>query len=115
MGVKDLNMELYKKVYLIRKVEEKICEHYHEDEMKTPVHLSIGEEAISAGVCTALGPENQVLGSYRSHGIYLVKTGDTDKFFAELYGKETGLAKGKVGSMHLSAPEVGFLGTSAIG
>jgi TPP-dependent pyruvate/acetoin dehydrogenase alpha subunit len=114
MSVKDLNSELYRKMYLIRKVEEKICEHYPEDEMKTPVHLSIGEEAISAGVCTALGPESQVFGTYRSHGIYLAKTGETDKFFAELYGKETGLAKGKAGSMHLSAPEAGFLGTSAI-
>lgn len=110
----ELNLELYTKMYLIRKTEEKIREHYLEDEMKTPVHLSVGEEAVAAGVCTALGPKNHIFGTYRSHGIYLAKTGETDKFFAELYGKATGIAKGKVGSMHLSAPEFGFLGSSSI-
>ena len=109
-----LNIELYKKLYLIRRSEEKIRENYSENEMRTPVHLSIGEEAISAGVVHALGPKDQMLGTYRSHGIYLARTGETDKFFAELYGKNTGLVKGKAGSMHLSAPEFGFLGTSAI-
>jgi len=100
----ELNLELYKKVYLIRSAEEKIQEHYMEDEMKTPMHMSMGEEAIVAGVCQALNAEDQVFGTYRSHGIYLAKTGETDRFFAELYGKETGMAKGKAGSMHLSAP-----------
>lgn len=112
--MKNINLDLYKKMYLIRSAESRICEYYHENEMKTPVHLSIGEEAISAGVCTALGTDGQVFGTYRSHGIYLSRTGDTDKFFAELYGKETGLANGVAGSMHLSAPEEGFMGTSAI-
>lgn len=110
----DLNVELYKKVYLIRRTEEKIREHYMEDEMKTPVHLSIGEEAIAAGVCQALNAEYQIFGTYRNHGIYLAKTGETDKLFAELYGKQTGIAKGKAGSMHLSAPEANFLGSSAV-
>jgi pyruvate dehydrogenase E1 component alpha subunit len=110
----DLNVELYKKVYLIRRTEEKIREHYMEDEMKTPVHLSIGEEAIAAGVCQSLNAEDQIFGTYRNHGIYLAKTGETDKFFAELYGKQTGIAKGKAGSMHLSAPESNFLGSSAV-
>ncbi len=113
--MKELSIELYKKVFLIRTAEEKICEHYMEDEMKTPVHLSVGQEAISAGVCAALGDDDgQVLGTYRSHGIYLARTGESDKFFAELYGKATGVAQGVAGSMHLSAPDQGFLGTSAI-
>lgn len=112
--MQKLNFELYKKMFLIRKTEEQICRLYPEDEMKTPVHICIGEEAIAAGVCSALKAEDQVFGTYRSHGIYLSKTGETDKFFAELYGKNTGLVKGKVGSMHLSAPESGFFGTSAI-
>lgn len=112
--MQKLNFDLYKKVYLIRNTEEKIREYYMENQMKTPMHLSMGEEAIAAGVCHALDPEDQVFGTYRSHGIYLAKTGETDKFFAELYGKKTGVAKGKAGSMHLSAPELGFLGTSAV-
>ena len=109
-----LNLELYKKGYLIRRTEEKIREYYLENEMKTPVHLSIGEEAIAAGVCQALSIEDQIFGTYRNHGIYLARTGETDKFFAELYGKQTGAARGKAGSMHISAPESNFLGSSAV-
>jgi pyruvate dehydrogenase E1 component alpha subunit len=110
----SLSLELYRKMYLIRRTEEAICRHYNEDEMKTPVHLSIGEEAIAVGVIHALAAHDQFFGTYRSHGIYLARTGETDKFFAELYGKETGLLRGRAGSMHLSAPESGFMGTSAV-
>ena len=85
-----LNLELYKKLYLIRKAEKKIQEYYLEDEMKTPMHMSMGEEAIVVGVCTALKPKDQILGTYRSHALYLAKTQDSDKFFAEMHGKATG-------------------------
>lgn len=110
----ELNLELYKKIYLSRKTEEKIQEHYNEDEMKTPMHMSMGEEAIAVGVCHSLKEEDQIFGTYRSHAVYLAKTGDTDNFFAEMYGKDTSLQKGKSGSMHLCAPELGFMGSSAI-
>jgi TPP-dependent pyruvate/acetoin dehydrogenase alpha subunit len=112
--MKQLNIILYKTMYLIRRAEEVIQAHYLEDEMKTPMHMSMGAEAIAAGVCHALKPEDQVLGSYRSHGIYIAKTQETDKFFAEMYGKVTGTCKGKAGSMHLIAPEAGLVCTSAI-
>ena len=82
--------------------------------MKTPMHMSTGAEAICAGVCQALRPQDQVIGTYRTHGIYLAKTGETDRFFAEMYGRATGMAKGKAGSMHLTAPEAGLICTSAI-
>jgi len=107
-------MELYKKLYLIRKCEEFIIKNYNSDEMKTPMHMSMGGEAIAVGVCAALKPEDQVFGTYRSHGIFLAKTGDTDDFFAEMFGKASSTLKGKGGSMHLCAPETGFMGTSAI-
>ena len=110
----NLNLELYKKLYLIRRAEERIRQHYMEDEMKTPMHMSMGEEAIAVGVCHALKAEDQVFGSYRSHAIYLAKTQNTDDFFAEMYGKDTALLKGKGGSMHMCAPDSGFMGTSAI-
>jgi len=109
-----LNFDLYKKLYLIRSAEKSIQKYYFENEMRTPMHMSMGEEAIVAGICLALGKDSQVFGTYRSHGLYLAKTGETDKFFAEMYGKETGGAKGKAGSMHLSLPEMGMMGTSAI-
>jgi len=110
----ELSLNLYKKLYIARRAEEFIIKHYPEDEMKTPMHMSMGQEAISVGVCHALGPEGQVLASYRSHASFLAKTEDMDRFFAELYGKETGTAQGKAGSMHLAAPDKGYLCSSGI-
>ena len=101
-------------MYLIRMAEEKIRVHYPDDEIKTPVHLCIGQEAIVAGVTHALKPDDQVFGTYRNHGIYLAKTENTDQFFGELFGKINGEFRGKAGSMHLSAPESGFMGSSAV-
>lgn len=109
-----LNISLYKKVCLIRSAERAIIKYYGENEMKTPMHMSMGEEAIAAGVCAALGEENQAFGYYRSHALYLAKTGEIDKFFAEMYGKATGVVRGKGGSMHLASPDHGLLGVSAI-
>ena len=109
-----LNKDLYEKLYLIRSAEAVIEKHYPEDEMKVPMHMSKGGEAISVGVCHALGENAQIFSSYRSHGIYLALTEETDEFFAEMYGKTTGMAKGKAGSMHLSALESGYMGASAI-
>jgi len=110
----QINEDLYRTMYLIRACEEKIIKHYHENEMKTPVHLGIGAEAIYAGVIHALQPEDQIFGTYRNHGIYLAKTTDTDSFFGELLGRECGQFKGKGGSMHLFAPDKGFMASSAI-
>lgn len=110
----SLNIDLYKKVYLIRQAEKTIIENYPENEMKTPMHMSMGQEAIVAGVCHALKKTDQVFGTYRSHGLFLAKTNNTLGFFAEMYGKITGVVRGKGGSMHLAAPEDGFITTSAI-
>ena len=114
MNDKELNLSLYKKVCLIRRAEEAIRANYASDKMKTPMHMSTGSEAIAAGVCQALRPQDQIIGTYRSHGIYLAKTGETDQFFAEMYGKASGMAKGKGGSMHLTHVEGGLICTSAI-
>ena len=110
----ELNKNLYMKLYLIRRAEEKIRDHYPEDDMKTPMHMSLGEEAVVGGVCHALRAEDQIFATYRSHAAFLAKTLDTDDFFAELYAKDTSRLKGKGGSMHLCAPQYGFMGTSAI-
>lgn len=107
-------LDVYKKLYLIRKCEELIVERYKENEMKTPMHMSMGEEAIVVGVVAALQKKDQVFGTYRSHALYLAKTGDSDKFFAELYGKVTGNARGRAGSMHIASPEYGMMLTSAV-
>lgn len=114
MERENRNLDLYRKLYLIRSAEQAIRKYYHEDDMKTPMHMSMGEEAIIVGVCEALGPRGQVFGSYRSHALYLARTGETDGFFAEMYGKVTGVARGKAGSMHMAAPEQGVLCNAAI-
>lgn len=107
-------LELYRKLVLSRRTEEKIRDEYFKDEMKTPVHLGVGAEAISVGVCHCLPPGTKTFGTYRNHALYLAVTEDTDGFFAELYGKAAGSAKGKAGSMHLSAPQFGLMATSAV-
>jgi len=107
-------LEIYRKLYLIRRSEELIIKHYKENEMKTPMHMSMGEEAIVVGVVAALQKRDQVFGTYRSHGLYLAKTADADKFFAELYGKVTGSARGRAGSMHLASPKKNMMLTSAV-
>lgn len=110
----ELNKELYRKIYLIRMAEEKVRELYPTDVIKTPVHLSHGEESIVAGVCQALTPDDQVYGSCRGHALYLSTNGSLEAFFGELYGNKLGVAKGKAGSMHLSSPDTGFIASSAI-
>ena len=87
---------------------------YPKDEIKTPVHLGIGLEGISVGVNYSLPPNTKSFGQLRNHGQYLAITDETDRFFAELYGKATGMSGGKAGSMHLEAPESGLMATSGI-
>jgi TPP-dependent pyruvate/acetoin dehydrogenase alpha subunit len=106
--------QLYRSLYRIRRVEEEIARAYPGDKIKSPVHLSIGQESVSVGVCAALEPRDVVFGTYRGHALYLARGGDLRQMIAELYGKATGCTKGKGGSMHLIAPERGMMGTSAV-
>src|SRR3989344_1652857 len=111
---KEESLALYRKLILTRLAEEKIREEYFKDEMKTPVHLGVGGEAIPVGVCHCLPAGSKTFGTYRNHSLYLAMTGETDGFFVEMYGKVTGVAKGKAGSMHLSAPEGNLVSTSTV-
>ena len=104
----------YRSLYQIRRVEEEVIRIYPSDKIKSPVHLSIGQEAVSVGVCHALEPQDVVFGTYRGHALYLAKGGDLFKMIAELYGKVTGCARGKGGSMHLVDVEHGVMGMSAV-
>jgi TPP-dependent pyruvate/acetoin dehydrogenase alpha subunit len=105
---------LYRSLYRIRRVEEETARAYPGDRIKSPVHLSIGQEAVSVGVCEALRPDDVVFGSYRGHALYLAKGGSLNEMTAELYGKAGGCSRGKGGSMHLIDPEAGVMGTSAV-
>jgi pyruvate dehydrogenase E1 component alpha subunit len=105
---------LFRECLRIRLVEEKIVELYPSDRIQSPVHLSIGQEAVAVGACESLRPTDLIFATYRSHAFYMAKGGDLPRMFAELYGRIGGLAKGKAGSMHLAAPEVGMMGSSAV-
>ena len=104
----------YRSLYRIRRVEEEIARVYPTDKIKSPVHLSIGQEAVAVAVCEALLPEDVIFISYRSHAGYLAKGGDLKAMIAELYGKATGSNKGKGGSMHLADLAHGVMGASAV-
>src|SRR5262245_45341858 len=98
----------------IRRFEERVAELVEDGTVKTPTHLCIGQEAVSAGVCAAVRRDDYALGNHRSHGHYLAKGGDLKALLAEILGKATGCALGRGGSMHLIAPEVGLVGTVPI-
>lgn len=107
-------IELYRVMQTIRKVERKIEEEYKYDEMKTPVHFSIGQEAISAGACIHLRKDDYIFGTHRFHAQYIAKGGDLKKMIAEMYLRKSGCSAGRGGSMHLIDPEYGIMGSSAI-
>ena len=99
---------------LIRRSEEKIIELYNTDKIKSPVHLSIGQEAIAVGVSLALSESDIIFSNYRGHAHFIAREANLDKMWAELYGKSRGTARGKGGSMHLNDYEKNFIPTSAI-
>lgn len=107
-------IELYATMRLIRRVEEEIARIYPSDAIKSPVHLSIGQEAVAAAVCAQLTDDDVVFSTYRGHATYLAKGGDLAALWAELYGRVGGCARGKAGSMHLVDVAAGVVGTSAI-
>jgi TPP-dependent pyruvate/acetoin dehydrogenase alpha subunit len=104
----------YRQVLRIRRVEEEVARVYPTDKIKSPVHLSIGQEGVSVGICAALRKTDVVCPTYRGHALYLAKGGDLNAMIAELYGKVTGCTRGKGGSMHLIDVSAGVLGASAI-
>ena len=106
--------KLYYGMLRVRLIEEAIGEHYREQEMRCPVHLGIGQEAIAVGVCANLNQQDYVMSTHRSHLHYLAKGGDIKAMLAEIYGKSTGCSRGKGGSQHLIDIEAGFLGATPI-
>ena len=106
--------KLFYQMLRIRMLGEKIAILYPEQEMRCPVHLCIGQEAIGVGVCANLSLKDYVLSNHRSHAHYLAKGGNLNAMIAEIYGKKTGCCKGKGGSMHLVDISAGFLGAVPI-
>jgi len=98
----------------LRALEETIAERYAEQKMRCPVHLSTGQEAVSAGVGAVLELTDLAVSGHRAHAHYIAKGGSMPRMVAELYGKATGCSGGKGGSMHLIDEAVGFKGSTAI-
>jgi pyruvate dehydrogenase E1 component alpha subunit len=110
----DFFRSLYFSMLRIRRIEEEIERRYHQDQMKTPIHLVIGQEATSVGACAALATSDLLYSSHRTHGNYLAKGGDLKAMLAEMHCRSTGCVGSRGGSMHLIDKRVGMAGTSAI-
>lgn len=98
----------------IRLVEQTIAARYGEQEMRCPVHLSIGQEGVAVGVAAALERRDYLFSAHRAHAHYLAKGGDLRAFIAELYGRAAGCCEGRGGSMHLIDLTAGILGATPI-
>src|ERR1043165_4444178 len=105
---------LYFSMLRIRLVEEEIERRYHQDQMKTPIHLVIGQEATSVGCCAALRQTDLLYSSHRTPGNYLAKGGDLRAMLCEMHCRVNGCAGSRGGSMHLIDKQAGMAGTSAI-
>jgi pyruvate dehydrogenase E1 component alpha subunit len=110
----DFLMSMYETMLRIRNVEESFVAPILKGDIKCPVHLYSGEEAIATGVNAALDNNDYIFGTHRSHGHYIAKGGSMESMVAEIYGKVNGCSRGRGGSMHLIDPEHGMLGAAPI-
>ena len=102
------DLQLYASMLRIRRISEAIASRYREQNMRCPVHLSIGQEAIATGVTAVLDSSDVIFSAHRPHAHYLARGGSLKSMLAELQGKATGCAGGRGGSMHLKDDSVGF-------
>ncbi len=107
--MKSLYKNLFSSLLKLRMTENEIAKKYSEQEMRCPVHLSIGQEAAAVGVCANLDLRDQVYSTHRCHSHYLAKGGNLRSMISELYGKKSGCCGGRGGSMHLMDPSVGMM------
>jgi pyruvate dehydrogenase E1 component alpha subunit len=110
----DLAVELLRRMVLGRRFEERAAEMYALQKIGGFCHLGIGQEAVSVGAISTLDPEDVIFCSYREHVHALVKGADPGRLMAELFGRDTGLSRGRGGSMHLFDVGIGLLGGHAI-
>jgi pyruvate dehydrogenase E1 component alpha subunit len=114
MKNKEIEILLFSTMLRIRMIESAIADKYSQQEMRCPVHLSIGQEAPAAAFAQAVEKKDFAVSTHRGHAHFLAKGGSLDSMIAEIYGKSTGCSQGRGGSMHLADKSIGFMGTSAI-
>ena len=110
----ELLLALHRELLKLRITEETLAARYREQEMRTPAHFGTGQEAVAVGVCAALQTDDVVFSHHRGHNHYLARGGSIYALAAELYGRADGCSGGRGGSVHLTAPDKGFIATSAI-
>lgn len=98
----------------IRRVEERLVDLFAQGKIPGFLHVGIGQEAVAAGVCSCLDPEDSIFTTHRGHGQALAKGMDLTRFMAEIYGRQDGCCKGKSGSMHIASREAGVVGSNGI-
>ncbi len=107
-------LDLYRGMLVIRRTEEQLAKSHQAGLIPGPCHTYVGQEAVATGVCANLRLDDVVFSTHRGHGHALAKGVTPRQLIAELFGRETGVSRGRGGSMHLFAPEVGLMGTSGI-
>lgn len=107
-------LALYRRMLLIRRMEERLGEVVQSGELPGPVHLYIGQEAVAVGVCAHLTDEDWIASNHRGHGHFLAKGGAPHAMVAEIFGRDTGICHGKGGSMHVADFGRGILGANGI-
>src|SRR5260221_10035304 len=110
----DELMRLYRGMLVIRRTEEQLAKSHQAGLIPGACHTYIGEEAVATGVCANLHTDDVVFSTHRGHGHALAKGVSPRELIAELFGRATGVSRGRGGSMHLFSPEVGLLGTTGI-
>ena len=111
---RDLLLDLFRRMQVIRQCEEQLARSHQRGLIHGACHTYVGQEAIAVGVCAHLREDDVVFSTHRGHGHALAKGLPPGELMAELYGRQTGCSRGRGGSMHLFAPEIGMMGTSGI-
>ncbi len=115
MNLSDTQMiHMYEQMTRIREFDERAALLMEQARVPGAVHLYCGEEAIGVGVCEALNHDDYITSTHRGHGHLIAKGGDPEKMFAELFAKSTGYNRGKGGSMHMAALDLGIIGANGI-
>ena len=111
---KDEVIKMYAAMVKIRRVEERLMEVFATGIIPGFIHVSIGQEAVAVGVCSALRKDDYITNTHRGHGQAIAKGIDLKGFIAEIYGKRNGVCKGRSGSMHIADKARGILGSNGI-
>jgi 2-oxoisovalerate dehydrogenase E1 component len=110
----DVSLQFYRTMQLIRQTEEQLARCHQRGLIHGACHTYVGQEAVAVGVCTHLQRDDVIFSTHRGHGHALAKGLAPAELMAELFGRATGCSRGRGGSMHLFAPEIGLMGTSGI-